>query len=152
MLLKVLGFLLVLSYVASFLNLESSFNRKCISATRKELNPVVRESLIATLFPIIWHIYVFQSNLDETKNVVSKLANIAGYAVLATTSVIVAPALAAETATKPRKPKVLETENGIKYIEVKKGDGAYPNDGMTMLYCLSELWFLNRNSQAISSS
>ena len=36
----------------------------------------------------------------------------------------------AEGATKaPKKPRVLETENGIKYIDIKKGDGPFPSEG-----------------------
>lgn len=50
-------------------------------------------------------------------------------------SVVVSSALAlggiavAEDKPKAKKPKVLETENGVKYIEVKKGSGPYPNEG-----------------------
>ena len=35
----------------------------------------------------------------------------------------------AEESKKVKKPKVLETENGVKYIEVKKGKGNSPGDG-----------------------
>ena len=42
----------------------------------------------------------------------------------------VSPAFAADTATaKKKKYKVLETDNGIKYIELKKGSGPFPNPG-----------------------
>ena len=34
-----------------------------------------------------------------------------------------------ETKVKVKKPKIKETELGIKYIEVKKGSGAYPAPG-----------------------
>ena len=49
---------------------------------------------------------------------------------LATTGILVEGVDAAEgEATKKKKPKVLETDTGIKYIDVKKGTGAFPNDG-----------------------
>lgn len=35
----------------------------------------------------------------------------------------------ADETKKVKKPKVLETENGVKYIEVKKGEGNSPGDG-----------------------
>lgn len=35
----------------------------------------------------------------------------------------------ADETKKMKKPKVLETENGVKYIEVKKGEGNSPGDG-----------------------
>jgi hypothetical protein len=38
-------------------------------------------------------------------------------------------AIADETKPKTKRPKVLETENGVKFIEVKKGEGSYPIDG-----------------------
>lgn len=34
-----------------------------------------------------------------------------------------------EVTKKIKKPKVLETDDGIKYIELKKGSGQYPNNG-----------------------
>ena len=34
-----------------------------------------------------------------------------------------------KTAKKTKKPKVKETDLGIKYIELKKGDGLFPNKG-----------------------
>ena len=41
-----------------------------------------------------------------------------------------APALADEAkVAKVKKPKVKETELGIKYLELKKGEGAYPSEG-----------------------
>eukprot|EP01040_Poterioochromonas_malhamensis_P022344 gene22344-27170_t len=36
---------------------------------------------------------------------------------------------AEEAKKKVKKPKVLETDLGIKYIELKKGSGAFPVDG-----------------------
>ena len=33
------------------------------------------------------------------------------------------------TVKKTKKPKVKETELGIKYIELKKGEGLFPNKG-----------------------
>jgi len=35
----------------------------------------------------------------------------------------------ADEVKKVKKPKVLETELGIKYLELKKGSGPYPNPG-----------------------
>lgn len=39
------------------------------------------------------------------------------------------PSLAAEVTKKTKKPKVLETDLGIKYIVLKQGEGPYPNPG-----------------------
>ncbi len=36
---------------------------------------------------------------------------------------------AVKSKPKVKKPKVLETENGVKYIELKKGEGSYPGEG-----------------------
>lgn len=65
---------------------------------------------------------------DESR----KLLSGAGKAIA--TALLVAPlapeiAMAADKVKKSKKPKVLETELGIKYIELQKGSGAYPNDG-----------------------
>eukprot|EP01041_Mallomonas_annulata_P001198 gene1198-2330_t len=38
-------------------------------------------------------------------------------------------AVADEVKPKTKKPKVRETDSGVKYIELKKGDGPYPSDG-----------------------
>ena len=37
--------------------------------------------------------------------------------------------IAEEPVKKAKKPKVYETDSGIKYIELKKGSGAYPAEG-----------------------
>lgn len=75
----------------------------------------------------------FQSWVPKSPTQISQqnLQNVLS-SIISTGAVLSVPsaALAAE-ATKPKtkKVKVLETENGVKYIEVKKGEGAYPGDG-----------------------
>ena len=51
---------------------------------------------------------------------------IASFASTASTKIV-----NADEAIKPKvkKPKVLETDGGVKYIELKKGEGSYPSEG-----------------------
>jgi FKBP-type peptidyl-prolyl cis-trans isomerase len=70
---------------------------------------------------------------DRTKHAVVSGAAAAATAVMAAASVAARPAFAADdVAQKPKKakkPKILETENGIKYIVMKPGSGPYPQPG-----------------------
>jgi FKBP-type peptidyl-prolyl cis-trans isomerase len=64
---------------------------------------------------------VVKQNLKEVVNTLA----IGSSTLFGLTSV----AVAADQVKKPKKVKVLETDSGIKYIEVKQGGGSYPADG-----------------------
>ena len=73
--------------------------------------------------------HTFQSKINDifNKNVVKGLTIVSA---LATTSNLIEVVNAAEgDAIKKKKPKVMETDLGIKYIDVKKGNGPSPFDG-----------------------
>jgi FKBP-type peptidyl-prolyl cis-trans isomerase len=66
---------------------------------------------------------------DSTTNIARSIAATALTASALLLPAASLPALAEEVTKKKKKPKVLETELGIKYIELKKGSGPYPQPG-----------------------
>lgn len=83
--------------------------------------------LLSIFFVDSFHQQVPKNTLQQTKE---NLKQILGSIVVGSSAFgLGLGAAVAEEAKKPKRPKVLETDNGVKYIEVKKGDGNYPSNG-----------------------